>query len=422
MLSGSTSGGNSLGGNSVARIVEENCPGMLASAGVVVEQLDAQAGTWQFSTDEGQTWRPIRTDLINRPGNLGLALDRDARLRVLPFSGHRVNGARVAFHTVQRSHGPGNGSYRPYAGDDREDGSRTVTLVMPLPWPSSRLATLTAGVWLVYGEVVLLLGMARIRSGRYAGGARLPTESELSALHGLSRQTVRRAFQDLVADGMVYRVPGRGTYAGGDRRRYLRSLGSIDDLMSLSDDTTMEVLDGLRRRVDIDAASRLRLDGDVVHTVVFRRLHDGIPFGHTVVHLPPEVASMVTASADLRTGARSRHTVIGLLEPYLRSSQIACYFEDLQRADLVQRSESGGWLLSRSLDSTDLLRVYSGTQYRLPLRPADEARSLGIVLPPVLIDLLAAMAETLETALGTRLDRIYPPSADAPDASEELVP
>ncbi|HTH12695.1 MAG TPA: hypothetical protein VMA55_24225, partial [Acidovorax sp.] len=125
-------GGNGLGGNTVARIVEENCPGMLASAGVMIERLDAQAGTWQFSIDQGQTWRAIRTDLINRPGNLGLALDRDARLRVLPFSGHRVTGARVAFHTVQRSHGPGNGSYRPYAGDDREDGSRTVTLVLAL--------------------------------------------------------------------------------------------------------------------------------------------------------------------------------------------------------------------------------------------------------------------------------------------------
>jgi hypothetical protein len=125
-------GGNALGGNTVARIVEENCPGMLASAGVIIEQLDAQAGTWQFSIDQGQTWRAIRTDLINRPGNMGLALDRDARLRVLPFSGHRVTGARVAFHTVQRSHGPGNGSYRPYAGDDREDGSLTVTLVLGL--------------------------------------------------------------------------------------------------------------------------------------------------------------------------------------------------------------------------------------------------------------------------------------------------
>jgi hypothetical protein len=121
-----------LGGNTLARIVEENCPGMLASAGVVIEQLDAQAGTWQFSTDQGTTWRAIRTDLINRPGNLGLALDRDARLRVLPFSGHRVSGARVVFHTVQRSHGQGNGSYRAYAADDRDDGSRTVTLVLGL--------------------------------------------------------------------------------------------------------------------------------------------------------------------------------------------------------------------------------------------------------------------------------------------------
>ncbi|MBV7539567.1 hypothetical protein [Acidovorax sp. sic0104] len=121
-----------LGGNSVAHIVEENCPGMLASAGVVIEHLDAQAGVWQFSTDDGQTWRPIRTDLVNRPGNMGLALDRDARLRVLPFGGHRVSGARVAFHTVQRSHAQGNGSYRAYACDDREDGSRTVTLVLGL--------------------------------------------------------------------------------------------------------------------------------------------------------------------------------------------------------------------------------------------------------------------------------------------------
>ena len=126
----SPQGSTGLGGNTLAQIVEENCPGTQASAGVVIEHLDAQAGTWQLSTDEGQTWRAIRTDLINRDGHLGLALDRDARLRVLPFGGQRVGGARVAFHTVPRSHGQGNGSYRAYAGDDREEGSHTVTLVL----------------------------------------------------------------------------------------------------------------------------------------------------------------------------------------------------------------------------------------------------------------------------------------------------
>src|SRR5262249_25523839 len=80
-----------------------------------------------------------------------------------------------------------------------------------------------------------------IASGRYRGGVRLPTESELSQEHNLSRQTVRRAFQDLVAEGIVYRVPGRGTFATEPDGRYLRQLGSIEDLMNLSTDTTMEV-------------------------------------------------------------------------------------------------------------------------------------------------------------------------------------
>jgi DNA-binding GntR family transcriptional regulator len=165
-----------------------------------------------------------------------------------------------------------------------------------------------------------------IAAGAYPEGVRLPTESELVAKHGLSRQTVRRAFQDLVAEGVVYRVPGRGTYAdpgyrpagrSAATRGYLRQLGSIEDLMSLSEDTTMEVLQGLSRRVDVTAASRLRLDHDVVYTVVFRRLHDGIPFVVTTVHLPESVARLVFDSPELADGAVGTNTVIGVLEPHL---------------------------------------------------------------------------------------------------------
>ncbi|MGV0656541.1 GntR family transcriptional regulator [Mycolicibacterium thermoresistibile] len=156
-----------------------------------------------------------------------------------------------------------------------------------------------------------------ILAGRYRDGTRLPTESELVAKHGVSRQTVRRAFQDLVAEGVVYRIPGRGTYASETGRRYLRQFGSIEDLMSLSDDTTMEVLSGLRRRVDVDAASRLRLDDDIVYSVVFRRLHDGVPFVSTTVHLAPAVASAVLSAPELAHGAVGTQTVIGVLEPHL---------------------------------------------------------------------------------------------------------
>ena len=107
-------------------------------------------------------------------------------------------------------------------------------------------------------------------------------------------------------------------------------------------------------------------------------------------------------------------------EPYLRSALIADYFDDLQRADLIRRGESGGWLLCRSLDSTDLMRVYRHTGYRLPLQPMEEAAALGIALPPELLAMLAELAVALHAKLGARLDQIYPPAADPAADTEEL--
>lgn len=158
---------------------------------------------------------------------------------------------------------------------------------------------------------------AQIAEGRYRGGVRLPTESELSDEFGLSRQTVRRAFQDLVAEGSVYRVPGRGTFATEGAGRYLRQLGSIEDLMNLSADTTMEVVSAPRRQVDLDAAGRLRLDTDLVHRLTFRRFHDGVPFVSTTVWWPESVGRLVADRDELAHGATSTHTMIGLLEPHL---------------------------------------------------------------------------------------------------------
>ncbi len=121
-----------------------------------------------------------------------------------------------------------------------------------------------------------------------------------------------------------------------------------------------------------------------------------------------------------RQGRKLEPTSLRLSEPYLHSGMIAGYFDDLQRADVIRREEGGGWLLSRSLDSTDLLRIYAHSHYRLPLHPAQEAQEQRIRLPPELIALLDSAARSLHATLGTRLDQAYPPATPATNDSEGL--
>jgi GntR family transcriptional regulator len=157
-----------------------------------------------------------------------------------------------------------------------------------------------------------------IRNGDYDGGRQLPTEEQLAASFSVSRQTVRRAMQDLVSEGMIYRVAGRGTYPVAEQDRYVNHFGSVEELMALSLDTECEVVSPLRRKVDVAAASRLRLPSDEISHVTLVRRHAGVPFCYTSVCLPPRIGQLIAGFGELaEPGHRSRVTVIGLIDTRL---------------------------------------------------------------------------------------------------------
>jgi DNA-binding GntR family transcriptional regulator len=130
----------------------------------------------------------------------------------------------------------------------------------------------------------------KLAAGAFPGG-RLPTEAELAEGYGVSRQTVRRALQDLVAEGLVERARGRGTFATGRRPGdgHLRSFGAIDELVTFAAGTTLEALEPLQRTFDAPAATRLGLPGEEVMGVTVRRARDGLPFCVTRVCVPAEI-------------------------------------------------------------------------------------------------------------------------------------
>lgn len=54
--------------------------------------------------------------------------------------------------------------------------------------------------------------VADIKSGELAPGWKLPSETELAESYGVARNTVRRAVAELVKEGRLVVVHGRGTY------------------------------------------------------------------------------------------------------------------------------------------------------------------------------------------------------------------
>lgn len=156
-----------------------------------------------------------------------------------------------------------------------------------------------------------------VAAGQYPEGQRLPTEADLVGSTGLSRQTVRRAFQELATEGVIYRVPGRGTFAVPGDGRYLRSVGSIDDLVALSVDTELEVVEPLHVLASVELADQLQPGADAVMTFSFLRLHDGMPFCYTRVHVPMDIGRRLRDLPEMarlaEPGARAPFTVISLM-------------------------------------------------------------------------------------------------------------
>lgn len=225
----------------------------------------------------------------------------------------------------------------------------------------------------------------RIEAGEYADGAKMPTEIELRESYGVSRHTVREALNQLVADGLIYRVQGRGTFASGRQStsgKYLRSIGSLDEII-VWPETRVEVVEPFGVEVESSIAARLELPYVEVSKAIVRRFYEGLPFVVTRHYVAPELGAVLAENGIPSVGDG---TVIGAAERFLPAriagarQEITAMNAPLREAELIGCAEGDAILLIERLyyDATGRFVEFTASHfnprrysYRMELRRRD---------------------------------------------------
>ena len=109
----------------------------------------------------------------------------------------------------------------------------------------------------LYREVKRAL-LGAIENGRLAAGTALPSEAELSQVFGVSIGTVRRAVDELVAEHIVVRRQGKGTFVAlHNAERFVFQFFHVQRSDGAREYPQVEFLSYERIRVDEEAATSL---------------------------------------------------------------------------------------------------------------------------------------------------------------------
>ena len=183
---------------------------------------------------------------------------------------------------------------------------------------------------------------------RSSVGSPLPGERVLAADWGVARMTLRRAVDDLVADGLLERRHGSGTYVARPKTaRRLALVSFSEDMHRHGVETSTRVLELRQLKAPAGLARNLRLPiGDEILRLTRLRLADGAPACLEVVYV---AAALVPGlSEDDLQGSwyellRERYGV----EVFTGSLTVEPVLPDAKAAELLQIATTQPCFLSK---------------------------------------------------------------------------
>ncbi len=201
-----------------------------------------------------------------------------------------------------------------------------------------------------------------------APGDPLPSDSELCDEFGVSRMTARNAMQRLADEGLVVRVPGRGSFVGEApaHRRADRLMTFSHEMQRQGRTATSRVLAREIRPSTPDEAAALGIVASEPVVVVRRvRLADGEPIAVETARLLRRTAAVVL-KADLEGG--SLHEALARGGHHLRrgAATITAAAATHEDARLLGIRRGDPLLVERRVISDERGRRLEATESRYP--------------------------------------------------------
>ncbi|MFA7288521.1 MAG: GntR family transcriptional regulator [Melioribacteraceae bacterium] len=125
--------------------------------------------------------------------------------------------------------------------------------------------------------------------GKYNPGDKILSENELSALLGISRNTSKQAIADLVAEGVLYRIQGKGTFVAekkifkGMTESFSFSSESNSNLAGL--ETKVIIAEEIKESMESIEFLKLK-ESEKIYRIQRIRLHNDIPLVLQTSYIP----------------------------------------------------------------------------------------------------------------------------------------
>ena len=132
---------------------------------------------------------------------------------------------------------------------------------------------------------------SRILDGTYAPHSQMPSESDMVKFFNVSRTTVRQALRDLQSDGLIFKVPGKGSFVSRPKAtQELISLQGFGEAMVAKGHETFSTLLGSKEIIE-NKAVRLKLKRDATDIMEIRRLRylNREPISVDITYVPCDI-------------------------------------------------------------------------------------------------------------------------------------